>query len=86
MTPDVATIARGLSEAQRKALLFAPANTDWMGRGNLGRFKLSFAAMDRPDLAKPQLTEVRCDIGGIYDARLTPLGLSVRAHLLENKP
>lgn len=74
-------IAAKLTEAQRKALLFAPDDTEWMGRNNLGRCKLSFAAMDRPDLGRPQLCEVRVDIGGVFDARLTPLGLEVRSIL-----
>jgi hypothetical protein len=82
---DVAEIARGLTKAQRRALIHAPDDCEWMGRGNLGGFKLSFAAMDRPDLGKPQLCEVATDITGIFDARLTPLGLAVRAHL-ENNP
>lgn len=78
---DVACIVAKLTKAQREALIYAPADTEWLGRGNLSRFKLSFAAMDRPDLGKPQLCEIACDIGGIFDARLTPLGLAVREHL-----
>lgn len=81
---DIEAIVKGLSRAQREALLYAPDDCEWMGRGNLSRFKLSFAAMDRPDLGKPQLCEVACDIGGIFDARLVPLGLAVRAHLKSN--
>lgn len=78
---DIAKIAAGLTKAQRDALVYAPNDIEWMGRGNLGRFKLSFAAMDREDLGKPQLVEVHCDITGVYDARLTPLGLAVREYL-----
>lgn len=81
MTDEPASIAGRLTRAQRRALLFAPSSTEWMGRGNLGRFKLSYAAMDRADIGRPQLVEIKCDIGGVFDARLTDLGLAVRAHL-----
>jgi len=85
MSEDIERIAAGLTKTQKAALIYAPDDTEWLGRGNLGKFKLSFAAMDRPDLAKPQLCEVLCDIGGVWDARITPLGLAVRAHLLSNQ-
>ena len=80
---DIKQIAERLSEAQRKALLFAPNDCDWMGRGNLGQFKQSFSAMDRVDLGRPKLTDVATDIGGVFDAQLTPLGKQVRTYLLE---
>lgn len=82
---DIAGIVAGLSEAQRRALAYAPDDTGWMGRGNLGGFKASFSAMDRADLGKPQLCEVACDIGGVFDARLTPLGLRVRAAIMQER-
>ena len=83
--PQIAEIAAKLTPAQKRALLWAPNDTEWMGCYNLGGFKQSYAAMDRADLGKPQLTEVRCDVTGVYDARLTALGQSVAAYLKEQR-
>lgn len=79
---EARAIARGLTNAQREALLYGPNDTEWWGNENLGRFTRSLNAMERSGLGRPQLTEIRYSPDRLrLDVRLTPLGLAVRNHL-----
>ena len=74
MTPDVATIARGLTEPQRKLLMrgmLAIEGDNW------------FVPFDAHRATAYALCRHRL-VDDFFV--ITPLGKQVRAHLLENKP
>lgn len=73
MTTDIEAIAAGLSEAQRRALV----NAEFHGSG-----QTQFALVD---CIEAKLTGVLADMFTLRWDKLTPLGLSVRAHLLSQQ-
>ena len=85
MTPasDPAAIARGLTAAQKRALLWLPESVDF-GAKAPGRMTQSLFAMS-PLWRKGQSYSLTVCIGGGVATwwRLTPLGQSVRAALKE---
>ena len=68
--PDVAAIARGLTKAQRAALTW-PKEPQLVPNT---LYSQTIAAIERRGLSDPQTYH------------LTPLGLAIRAHLLEQQP
>ena len=75
MTPE--QIAKGLTKAQRAAIRGASAPLFGDGYMLLGRFETWRAF---PGLHKKHLTD-----SPSHPVKLTPLGLSVRAYLMENQ-
>ena len=77
MTPDIATIASGLSEAQRRAVIAAPETL--FGESRVLALRNRWSTKVVMNLRKKGVCET-------YDAgrdRLTTLGLAVRAYLQE---
>lgn len=79
---QAAEIARELSRAQKRALLWLPAAGMWRGpAGRLGMALTLLVVMNKPALAEREWD-------GPWDAynyRATPLGLAVRAALAQER-
>ena len=82
MTDDIAKIAKGLSEAQRRALLGIPVKRDF--KPETTGFQWSTLAILKSRRLINGLADGFGGMGKSALHRITSLGLSVRQYLMEN--